>query len=220
MLNKNIKTGIIKELRKTFEGKCTVEGFVKNDSINLIRRSIGILTGSNFRGYTTYKIVFSADICNPVNGQIFNIQIININRLGILGENGPLSVIVPKEYHENRNIFKNLQIGDFIEVEIVGKRFEINDNKISVIARISGDVNKKKFVIKKFKVDNSKSHNKNNNNINEMSQAESDEEDLTNDFGLSDENMENDFKELGESTDSEYLSEEISDSELDEENED
>ena len=221
MLNKNIKTEIKNELKKTFEGKCTVEGFIKNESINLIRRSIGLLTGSNFKGYTTYKIVFSADICNPVNGEKINIEIININRLGILGENGPLSVIVPKEYHENRDVFKNLQIGDFIDVEIVGKRFEMNDNKISVIARISGDVNKKKFIIKKIKTNNSKTNNRINNDIdNEISQAESDEENLTNDYGLSDEEMADDFKDLGESSDSEYLSEEVDNSELDKENED
>tara|TARA_B100000780_G_scaffold250841_5_gene197188 strand:- start:5480 stop:6130 length:651 start_codon:yes stop_codon:yes gene_type:complete len=206
MLNINMKTAIKKELIKTFEGKCTVEGFIKQDSVNLIRRSIGKLTGSNFKAYTTYDIVFSADICNPVNGDNLKIKIININRLGILGENGPLSVIVPKEYHQNRDVFKNLQIGDEIDVEIIGKRFELNDIKISVIARISGKVNKKKFVIKKFKTNPNDINNINNVNGNNISQAESDEEDLTNAFGLSDEYMENNLEELGESTDSEYLS--------------
>jgi hypothetical protein len=60
-----------------------------------------------------------------------------MNKLGLLAELGPLMIIVPKEIHSNKDAFKDIKIGDEIELLIIGKTFELNSKKISVYARLS-----------------------------------------------------------------------------------
>ena len=235
-LNRNIENSILTKLSKKYEGKCTTEGFIKNDSIKIFDRSIGKLSGSNFRGTVEYKILFSADICNPVNGELIKCTVLNINRLGILAENGPLSIIIPKDYHEDKSIFKKIEVNDIILVEVIGKRFEINDTKISVIGRLaeesvkSGNLikikkvkrNKKKIIVDEisdmsddsdteseelYSDVNSQESGEDEDSMIDM--AEEDEEEMTDD--LMDDNSEMQVKlvELGEDdSDPEYLVEE------------
>lgn len=152
MLNRNIESSILTKLSKKYEGKCTTEGFIKNESIKIFDRSIGRLSGSNFRGTVEYKVLFSADICNPVNGELVKCTVLNINRLGVLAENGPLSIIIPKDYHDDKSLFKKIEVNDVILVEVVGKRFEINDTKISVIGRLADESVKNGNLVKIKKV--------------------------------------------------------------------
>ena len=42
-----------------------------------------------------FDVVFSADICNPVNGSIIKCIIKNVNKLGLFAQDGPLSIIIP-----------------------------------------------------------------------------------------------------------------------------
>jgi len=89
-------------------------------------------------------------ICNiPVNS-VVKAPIIKMNKLGLLAELGPLMIIVPKEIHSNKDAFKDIKIGDEIELLIIGKTFELNSKKISVYARLStGVANKMKITARK-----------------------------------------------------------------------
>jgi hypothetical protein len=89
-------------------------------------------------------------ICNiPVNS-VVKAPIIKMNKLGLLAELGPLMIIVPKEIHSNKDAFKDIKIGDEIELLIIGKTFELNSKKISVYARLStAGVNKMKITARK-----------------------------------------------------------------------
>lgn len=89
-------------------------------------------------------------ICNiPVNS-VVKAPIIKMNKLGLLAELGPLMIIVPKEIHSNKDAFKDIKIGDEIELLIIGKTFELNSKKISVYARLStGGANKMKITARK-----------------------------------------------------------------------
>ena len=51
-------------------------------------------------------------------------------------------------------IFKELNIGDTVEVEVLGKQFQLNDTVALIIGRLSGNIVKKKFKIKKIKIEN------------------------------------------------------------------
>jgi hypothetical protein len=89
-------------------------------------------------------------ICNiPVNS-IVKAPIIKMNKLGLLAELGPLMIIVPKEIHNNKDAFKDIKIGDEIELLIIGKTFELNSKKISVYARLSASgTQKMKLTVRK-----------------------------------------------------------------------
>ena len=147
-LNKNIEKYILNNLKFNLEGKCIKEGFVLPDSIKIVRRSVGKTYGCDFSGNIVYDIVYSAKICNPAENDIISCVIKNINKLGVLAENGPLSIIIAKQYHQDKSIFKNIEIGDYINIKVLGKKFELNDFKISVIGQIvqEGKIKTKKKI--------------------------------------------------------------------------
>lgn len=224
-LNKNLLKNLKKKIIGKYEGKCTTEGFIKNDSIELMNRSIGKITGSNFRGTYEYVVLFNADVCCPVNGEKIKCKILNINRLGILAESGPLSIIIPKDYHEDKSVFKSLDINDLIIIEVIGKRFEINDTKISIVGKLSD--NKEKIVkIKKIKkeqkiIDVKEEESEDTEVTDELTDDSEDEtdaeenvEELTDDLIDDDKEMEDELVEMGEdNSDSEYLIEDAEESE-------
>jgi hypothetical protein len=111
---------------------------------------MGNLNNNQFNGNIIYDVKIGVKICNiPVNS-VVKAPIIKMNKLGLLAELGPLMIIVPKEIHSNKDAFKDIKIGDEIELLIIGKTFELNSKKISVYARLStGMGNKMKVTARK-----------------------------------------------------------------------
>lgn len=136
---KNLEEFILSNLKENIENKCINEGFIEQDSIKIIKRSVPYVYGSQFNGHLKIKIIYSAKVCYPVKNNIITCEINKINKLGILANKGPLSIIVAKEFHSNKKIFDNLKEGDQIKIIIIDKKFEINDTKISVIAKLYED---------------------------------------------------------------------------------
>jgi len=148
-LKKNLDEVIKINLVKEFENKCITEGYIKSDSIELLRRSLGSIQSSNFKGTIIYTVVFKAKVCNPLNGSVIKARVEDINKLGLLGKNGPISVIIPREYSEDKLVFKDINIGNEVEVEVLGKKFDLNGSVISVVGRLNNNIKKKIIKIKK-----------------------------------------------------------------------
>ena len=141
---------IEKIVKNNVEGRCIREGYVVPGTTIVLERSMGNLNNNQFNGNIIYDVKIGVKICNiPVNS-VVKAPIIKINKLGLLAELGPLMIIVPKEIHNNKDAFKDIKIGDEIELLIIGKTFELNSKKISVYARLStGEVNKMKIAARK-----------------------------------------------------------------------
>jgi len=141
---------IEKIVKNNVEGRCIREGYVVPGTTIVLERSMGNLNNNQFNGNIIYDIKIGVKICNiPVNS-VVKAPIIKINKLGLLAELGPLMIIVPKEIHSNKDAFKDIKIGDEIELLIIGKTFELNSKKISVYARLStGGANKMKITARK-----------------------------------------------------------------------
>jgi DNA-directed RNA polymerase subunit E'/Rpb7 len=136
-ITRNIDTYLENNIKNEMEGKCRPEGYVRPGSVHLLKRSIGSIIGSHFTGKVSYDIVYSTDICNPAVGNIITARITNINKLGFLAENGPLMIIVPKMYYENKETeFRELAVDQEVKIEVVAKRFQLNDNKIEIFGKI------------------------------------------------------------------------------------
>lgn len=146
-LNENIDEYINKRLKAKTEAICINEGYIKNDSIKILKKSVGMLVGSKFTGDITYNVAFTADICNPFIGNIIDCKVKFINKLGILGNNGPIVIIISKQFHINDEYFNKIKENDIIKVEVIAKKFSINDIEIKVVGRIWNEninfVNKK-----------------------------------------------------------------------------
>ena len=148
-LNKNYKQYLLKLIQERNEGKCTKHGYIKRGSIEIKRVSVGALEIQSLRGFINYDIQFSAMVCNPTKGSILKCTVLNSNNFGILcvcGLNeGPnfvpiIDIIIPKNSLNIRSDsdinMDSLSKNEVINVEIVGKKFEINDSKISAVGRI------------------------------------------------------------------------------------
>ena len=134
-LNKDIDNCILKKVKLEVENKCIEEGFVMDNSIEIIKKTCGYYSSSTFSGLTKFMVYYKADVINPQNGSLIKCNIKFINKLGIQAESGPLLIIIAKEFHTNKKVFKNKKLGDEIEVIILDKKFNINDKIISVAAK-------------------------------------------------------------------------------------
>ncbi len=160
-INKNFLTNIEKLLKDEVGDKCIKEGYINANSIKIIKRSIAKIISSNFSGDLAIDINYYASVCNPVRGNVIVCKIIRINKLGVQAENFPLSVIVAKQYHNNKDIFKNLKVGQIIDVLVIGKRYSLNDKIIEVVGKLTTD----KDINKTIKIRKLKSKNKELTNI-------------------------------------------------------
>ena len=136
----NITNILTKKIKDDVEGKCVSEGYIKKDSIKIIKRSIGRLMDIQFNGNVIYEIIYTASVCNPSEGMVLKCYVENINKMGIMAyikdEDSPLNILLAKQHHQNNEFFSGLKENDEIYVSVLGKRFEFNDTKISVIAKL------------------------------------------------------------------------------------
>ena len=81
-LNKNFKQKLLDNLKSNLEGKYSKYGLVKEDSIEIIKYSLGTLENNSLQGNVIFKVQFSAMICNPVIGNIIKCKVFNLNNFG------------------------------------------------------------------------------------------------------------------------------------------
>lgn len=140
-LNKDINKSILKNLRKELEGKCIKDGYIKKNSISVVNKGLGRIEKGQFNGNIIYDIEYQAEVCNPAEGQILQCKTISINKIGVIAivsdeENQPIKILLPKYTHRDNNTFKDIKEGDMLEIEVIGKRFELNSTFISVVGKL------------------------------------------------------------------------------------
>ena len=142
--NSGIDETILEKLKEKVEGKCDSFGYIKPDSVNILKRSVGMCQPGQFNGNCNYKVAYSVEVCNPVEGMLIKCAVKNINKMGLFCEladisPSPISVILAKQHHmdESKESFDAVKLNDVIQVEIIGKKFNYNDTVISCIGKLS-----------------------------------------------------------------------------------
>ena len=142
-LNANINNYILRSLKSIFEGKCSKHGYIKPGSINLVSKTYGTIVSSFLNGTVSYDVTFSAYVCNPQIGSVIKAVVVNSNMFGVLAEYGiPINgIMVPmiEIIIAKKNTDIDISIGQEINVEVVGKKFELNDTKIIVVGKYIKD---------------------------------------------------------------------------------
>lgn len=146
-IGKNLDDIIEEYIHNNFEGKCVVEGYVKPNSVKIIRYSSGLIERGN---NIIFEVVFECDICFPVEGMLLSCVVKNIVKAGIRAESSnetpsPIIVFIAKDHHFTNQQFNEIQVNDTITVRVIGQRFELNDKYISVIGEL---VKEKDYVSK------------------------------------------------------------------------
>jgi len=137
-IGKNIKETIEQSIAFHFEGKCLVEGFIKQGSTKIVSYSSGMVQrGTNI----SFEVVFECEICFPVEGMLLQCVAKNITKAGIKAESAteipsPIIVFIAKDHHFNMDYFSEIQEGDKFTARVIGQRFELNDKYISIIAEL------------------------------------------------------------------------------------
>ena len=134
-VGKNIDFNIKQKLL-CIEGKCAAEGYIKPNSINIISYSSGIINSNNIH----FNVSFNCLICNPVEGMTIKCFVKNVTKAGIRaeikGKNSPIIIFIARDHHINHKIFSNIKENDTISINVVGKRYELNDEFISIIGEL------------------------------------------------------------------------------------
>ncbi len=146
----NVREILQKKLAVQNEGKCSVEGYIKNNSIRIIRYSSGYLENN----YVVFDVVFECLVCNPVEGMKIKVKVVNITKAGIrcvsTEDISPIDVFVARDHNFKHHEYNKVKVDDVILVKVIGQRFEIQDESISVLSKLIGikHIRKRKLKIK------------------------------------------------------------------------
>lgn len=133
-LQRNISSSLLVQLKQNYEGKCTPEGFIQQNSITIVNYSLG--RANYIKGGIDYDVTFQADICMPHAGQRFKAPVKLRSKVGIHAETPPIKVLIPRDLHLGNAEFEEVKVDDDIEFEVVGAQFKQEDENIIVVGRL------------------------------------------------------------------------------------
>jgi DNA-directed RNA polymerase subunit E'/Rpb7 len=137
-IGNNVKEILMKKLSSEIEGKCIVEGYIKPKSVSILTYSSGVIKGNKI----LFEIVFECQVCSPVEGMHIRCLAKNITKAGIRAEiddgvnSTPLVIFVARDHHLITPYFNSVVENNSIIVRVIGRRFELNDTYICVIAEL------------------------------------------------------------------------------------
>lgn len=140
-LGNNFRHYVQQKLRAQNEGVCTKHGYIRENSIEIYKVAPGVVDKIGLNGYVVFEVHYYAEVCNPLLGNVVKAKVVNVNKFGILAEVAPiLEIIVAKNsvniLSDSSIDLESIRPGDWIHVEIMGKKFELNDKKISIVGRV------------------------------------------------------------------------------------
>lgn len=135
-VGKNIKELLQNKIKRDIEGKCTIEGFIKPDSTRVLTYSSGVL----FEDVIEFDVAFECLVCCPVEGMKIKCVIKNKTQAGIRAvideDVSPVVIYITRDHHYNNKYFSTVEEGDEITAKVIGQRYELNDEQVSIIGEI------------------------------------------------------------------------------------
>ena len=158
-LNKHIDTTLRGKIQDDVEGKCMKMGYIRMNSVEIISRSLGKTIQSHFNGSVSFTIDYIADVCFPVEGDIFHCKVLHVNKMGIIldsviqDEPSPINVLLAKQHHMNNDKFDTITVGNKVYIKVIGTRFDAGEEHISVIGILSDKDEYNEYIKNKDKDD-------------------------------------------------------------------
>lgn len=136
----NVRQLLEEVVNKTYGGRCGPEGYIRPNSAKVMEHSAPMLKADS----VIFQVTFECLVCNPVEGMIVNAVAKRITKAGIRAEvpdgsndeNPPMVIFVSRDHHFQSEPFNKVNIGDQIQVKIIGVRFMLNDSYVSAIAQL------------------------------------------------------------------------------------
>ena len=135
-LTSNIESVLLEQSKKSLGNKCSKYGYIMEDTIRILQRSIGKIKSSHFDGTVVYNLKLEVTVCNPAEGDIVECVVVGKNKMGILAKQDPLIIALSQLHHNDLSIFSNINVNQTIYVSVVDSKFSLNDKNIQVIGKI------------------------------------------------------------------------------------
>jgi len=138
----NITNIIQKKFRAKLEGHCSLHGWVKPNSVNILNRSVGAFGHGDFTGDIVYHVQAEGKVINPPSGIEVTGDVIRKNKMGMyVNYHDAVRIILPRDLHIGDDEYDSIQIGETIKVEIKKSRFQVNDEYILSVGLFKGRAN-------------------------------------------------------------------------------
>jgi len=125
------------------EGRCIVEGFVRPGSVEIHSFSAGVLEADR----VVFEVAVSCDVCSPVEGERIECVARNVTKAGVradvASDPSPVMIFLARDHHHRSKAFSEVEVGDVLNVQVIGQRFELNDPYVSVIASLEPAAHKR-----------------------------------------------------------------------------
>lgn len=146
-VGKNLSDLIDSRTRFDLEGKCGPHGYVKPGSVKILQRNPGELIDIEFGRDLVFKMKVKAEICNPLPGLRMKAIVQAQNKIGALAEGGffdnfgnlvpVVEIVLIKDtvMLQNEIPTEEIEAGDEVNVEILGRVYDIHDTRIRAFGR-------------------------------------------------------------------------------------
>jgi len=129
-INSDIDNTLLTKLRDGIGNKCTPEGYVMKDSIQIIQHGPLNIEISHFNGNLRVPVTFTCDVINPVANDVIECTITKFNEFAVIAKNHPLNIIIMLDKQKNIPIV----IGNVIKVKIIKSTLNLNEETIYIYA--------------------------------------------------------------------------------------
>lgn len=142
---KNINGLILVKIKQLRENKCNSVGYILQDSVKFINKTMGKISTINISSKIVYNVRYECDVLNPSIGDEIECYINDISKMGIIAyikmpnsenlfQNSPLIIVIPLEHVKHIEKYNK---NDKINVIILATRIKFNSNKIQIIGKIN-----------------------------------------------------------------------------------
>jgi len=135
------KNNLRQKVVNQIEGKCIQEGYIKPNSVQILRYSSGLVKTQ----YIEFSVVFECKICNPTEGLIlYDCVCTSVTKGGIhaniydIQNNIPVTVYIHRDHFAENRVFQSIKKDDILDIKVIGARFELNDPCVEVIGETWG----------------------------------------------------------------------------------
>ena len=134
-VGKNIMQTFSMVIKNTYEGRCSIEGYIKSGSVNIISYSAGKQSGDK----VSFTVVFDCEISDTSGRYVHKLYCIEYNKGWIRAHAketpSPVVVFIARDHYYDSDKFNSIKEGDPILVKVIGSRYELYYSQFSVIER-------------------------------------------------------------------------------------
>ena len=119
---------LLKKAQELLEGKCSEHGFVVPGSLDILSRSMGYFEPARFTGDAVYYVKLEGRVIYPVEGHQLVGEVIRKNKMGLyVNYKNAIRIQVPRDLHLDNQEYDEIEVGEFIRVELKRSKFAVYD---------------------------------------------------------------------------------------------